>query len=495
MTTNWTVTRILRDRDAGLYLAGLVVSAFGSSALGLAAGVWVKDLTGSNGLAALCTFAVWAPTLCGPALGTIADRVRRKPLLIGTNLGLAALLLTLLAVDSRSDLWLLFTVLFVYGTTVVVQDPAESALLAAVVDRDLLGDFNGLRMTAVEGMKLVAPLTGAGLYAAFGGPAVAGLDAVTFVLAAGLWLLIRAREERPQRPVGTWRDQTAEGVRELWHRPSLRSLVLAGGATMFLASLSSSTTYAIVDALGHSPTYTGVLYGAQGTGSIAVGLVSGPALRRLGARRFGAAGIALTAVGVAARAVPSDAVVLACSAAIGLGLPCVLIAAFTAVQRELPGPLLGRGTATANTLIFTPNVIGLGVGAAMVELADFRALLIVTGLGLFATGAWLGVVGVGAALDQGPGQGPDQGPDQGLDHGPDQGPDRAPAHPDHGPTQAPAPGSTRGPAPAPAAPAPAQGPAQGPTPGPAQAPNDAAPQPPASAARTSAKSPSDANPA
>ncbi len=230
------MTRILRDRNAGLYLAGLVVSAFGSSALGLAAGVWVKDLTGSNGLAALCTFAVWAPTLCGPALGTIADRVRRKPLLIGTNLGLAALLLTLLAVDSRTDLWLLFTVLFVYGTTVVVQDPAESALLAAVVDRDLLGDFNGLRMTAVEGMKLVAPLTGAGLYAAFGGPAVAGLDAVTFVLAAGLWLLIRAREERPRRPAGTWRAQTAEGVRELWRHPLLRPLVLAGGATMFLAS-------------------------------------------------------------------------------------------------------------------------------------------------------------------------------------------------------------------------------------------------------------------
>ncbi len=171
------------------------------------------------------------------------------------------------------------------------------------------------------------------------------------------------------------------------------------------------------------------MYAAQGTGSVAVGLVSGPALRRLGARRFGAAGIALTAAGVTARAVPSDAVVLACSAAIGLGLPCVLIAAFTAVQRELPGPLLGRGTATANTLIFTPNVIGLGVGAGMVELANFRALLIVTGLGLFATGAWLGVVGVGAA------------PDQGLD--------RAPAHPDHGPPQ-----------------------------GPAHAPNDAAPQPP-----------------
>ncbi|MDH6216130.1 MFS transporter [Streptomyces pseudovenezuelae] len=412
MTTNWTVTRILRDRNAGLYLVGLVVSAFGTSALGLAAGVWVKDLTGSNGLAALCTFAVWAPTLCGPALGTIADRVRRKPLLIGTNLGLAALLFTLVGVGSRADLWLLFTVLFVYGTTLVVQDPAESALLAAVVDQDLLGDFNGLRMTAVEGMKLVAPLTGAGLYAAFGGPAVAGLDAVTFALAAGLWLLIRAHEEPPGRPAGTWRTQTAEGVREVWRHPLLRPLVLAGGAMMFLASLSSSTTYAIVDALGHSPAYTGVLYAAQGTGSVAVGLVSGPALRRLGEHRFGAAGIALTAVGVAARAVPSDPVVLASGAAIGLGLPCVLIAAFTAVQRELPGPLLGRATATANTLIFTPNVIGLGAGAALVELADYKLLLILIGLALLATSASLALLGTGAPPPQNPDRSPAQDPDQ-----------------------------------------------------------------------------------
>jgi MFS family permease len=402
MTTNWTVTRILRDRNAGLYFVGLVVSAFGSSAMNLAAGVWVKDLTGSNGLAALCVFAVWAPTLFGPALGTIADRVRRKPLLIWTNLGLAALLLALFGVHSRAGLWLLFTVLFVYGTTIVVQDPAESALLATVVDRDLLGDFNGLRMTAVEGMKLVAPLTGAGLYAAFGGPTVAALDAVTFALAAGLWLFVRAHEERPERPTGTWRTQTAEGVRELWRHPLLRPLVLAGGATMFLASLSSSTTYALVDALGHAPTYTGVLYTAQGAGSVAVGLVSGPALRRLGARRFGATGIALMAVAVAARVVPSDPVVLASSAAIGLGLPCVLIAAFTAVQGELPGPLLGRAAATANTLIFTPNVIGLAAGAALVELADYRLLLVLIGLALLTTSASLALLGTRASRAQSP---------------------------------------------------------------------------------------------
>ncbi|MER5914075.1 MFS transporter [Streptomyces sp. NPDC001982] len=389
MTTSWTVTRVLRDRNAALYLTGVVVSGFGTSSLWLASGVWVKDLTGSNGLAALCLLAMWAPTLAGPALGTLADRVRRRPLLIAVNLGLAALLPTLFAVDSPDGLWLLFTVLFGYGAAGVVSEAAESALLAAAVGPDLLGDLNGLRTSATEGMKLVAPLTGAGLYAAYGGASVALLDAVTFVLAAGLCALLRIHEERPRPSAGGWREQTRKGVRHLWAHPVLRPLVRAAGTTMFFAALNGTTTYAVVDALGRSPAYAGVLYAVQGAGSVAVGLVSGPALRRLGARRFAAYGIALTALAVAARAVPSEPVALACGAASGLGLPCALIAAFTAVQRETPADLLGRTAATASTLVFAPNVIGLAAGAGLVELVGLRLLLVLYGLGLLTTAAML----------------------------------------------------------------------------------------------------------
>ncbi|MER7965901.1 MFS transporter [Streptomyces ardesiacus] len=381
----WPLARVLRDRNAGLYLTGVLVSGFGSSALGLAAGVWVKDLTGSDGLAALCLLALWAPTPAGPALGTVADRVRRKPLLIAANLVPAGLLLTLFAVDSPGTLWLLFAVLFAYGVAGVVQDAAESALVAAAVDPGLLGDFNGLRMTANEGMKLVAPLAGAGLCAAYGGASVAALDAVTFVLAAGLYAALRVREAPPRRPAVNWRRQTAEGARYLWGHPGLRPLVLAGGVTMLCAGVGGATLYAVVDALGRSPAYAGVLYAVQGAGSVAVGILSGPALRRLGARRFGAAGIALFAVAVAVRAVPSEAVAWASGAAVGVGLPAVLIAALTAVQRETPGPLLGRVSATANSLVFAPNVLGLAVGAALVELTGLRLLLPAVGAVLLAT--------------------------------------------------------------------------------------------------------------
>ncbi|WP_262414471.1 MFS transporter [Streptomyces sp. ST1015] len=198
MTT--TIRAVLRDRDAALYLTGVVVSGFGTSALWLVSGVWVKDLTGSDGLAALCMLAMWAPTLAGPLLGTLADRFPRRPLLISSSLFLAALLPVLLAVDSPGLVWLVLGVLLVYGATGVVNDAAEAALVANTLPATLLGDFNGLRMAITEGMKLVSPLAGAGLYTLYGGPAVVLLDAATFVAAAGVYAGLRGGGPSAGRP-------------------------------------------------------------------------------------------------------------------------------------------------------------------------------------------------------------------------------------------------------------------------------------------------------
>ncbi|CAL9402312.1 hypothetical protein SUDANB146_05022 [Streptomyces sp. enrichment culture] len=55
------------------------------------------------------------------------------------------------------------------------------------------------------------------------------------------------------------------------------------------------------------------------------------------------------------------------------------IAALTSVQQRTPGPLLGRVTATAATLVHTPNAIGLAAGAALVGLLGRRAQLIALG--------------------------------------------------------------------------------------------------------------------
>ncbi|MCB5169496.1 MFS transporter [Streptomyces bambusae] len=377
--------RVLRDRDAGLYFSGVVVSGFGTTAMWLVAGVWVKTLTGSDGLAALTAFALWAPVLAGPVLGAVADRVRRRPLLVAVNGAMAALLPCLLLVGSADRVWLLFAVLLLYGTAGVLADAAGSALVPQVVDARLLGDFNGLRMAAGESMKLPAPLVGAVLFARFGGPSVALLDAATFALAAGVFALLRVREE-PAREARS--GGLAEGSRQLWRSPVLRPLLAGAAATMLLAGVNGALVYAVVDdVLGRPPAYAGLLYAVQGAGSVVGGLAAGPLLRRLPGRPVLAAAVAVFATGAGLRVLPYEAAAWAGSALIGAGLPVVLVTALTAVQRETPAAVLGRTAATASTLVLAPNALALALGAGLVTLVDVRVLLPVVGAAGLAVAA------------------------------------------------------------------------------------------------------------
>ncbi|MFD7611711.1 MFS transporter [Streptomyces sp. NPDC059828] len=388
---------VLQRRDTALYLTGVVVSGFGTTAMWLVSGIWVKSLTGSDSLAALAVFALWAPALAGPWLGSVADRVPRRTLVVAVAAAMALLLPSLVLVGSAGRVWLLFCVLAVYGTGGVIADAAESALVASTVDERLLADVNGLRMTVNEGAKLIAPLVAAGLFARFGGSAVALLDAATFALAAVAFAAMRIRDTGPVRPApgvpGRPWATAADGARCLWRSGTLRPLVLAGGATMLVAGLNGAVVYAVVDTvLGRGPGFTGVLYTVQGAGSVLAGLVAGPLSRRLTGTAFAAAGIALFAVAVGLRSLPYDGLALVCSAAIGLGLPCVLIAAMTAVQRDTPDAVLGSTAATANSLLFVPNAVGVALGAGLVAVADVRVLLPVVGVLGTVPAVWLALL-------------------------------------------------------------------------------------------------------
>jgi MFS family permease len=371
----WGTQRVLGNWSARLYLTGVLISGFGTTAMLLVAGVWVKSLTGSSSLAALVALGVWLPTLFGPAIGVLADRIRRRPLLIGLHAGMAVLLLVLLAV-TEARVWILFAVMLAYGVTFVLADAAEAAIVPVVVPGDLLGDFNGLRMTINEGMKLVAPLVGAALFAWRGGMPVVLLDAVTFAVAAVAFGLLRVQEEPPP-PNRRWSRQLADGLGYLRRHALLRHLVLCTGAAMLLMGLTGAMAYAVVDdGLHRPPEFLGVLTAAQGVGSVVSGLATGPLLRRVTERRLLAGALVIFGLGLALRATPWETAVAAGSVAVGLGVPAVLIATMTAVQRETPGALTGRVAATANTVTFAPGTLALAAGAALLVVVDYRVVQI-----------------------------------------------------------------------------------------------------------------------
>ncbi|MFI2647029.1 MFS transporter [Micromonospora fulviviridis] len=385
---SWGTTRVLGNRDAGRYLAGVLVSGFGTAAMLLVAGIWVKDLTGSSSLAGLVTLGTWGPTLVAPLIGVLADRFRRRPLLIGLHLAMAALLPVLLLVDTAARVWLIFAVMVAYGVSFVLIDSAEAALVPAVVPGELLGDFNGLRTTVNEGMKLVAPLVGAGLFAAYGGHPVVLLDAATFALAALLLTQIRVREAPPPPPE-RWTRQLAEGLGHLRRHAPLRHLVVCTGAAMLLIGINGALAYAVVDdGLHRPPEFNGVLGTMQGVGSLVGGLAAGALLRRLGDRRVTAVAITLLAAGLALRAAPGLVAVVAGTLAVGGGAPLVLITVWTAVQRETPNALVGRVSATVNTLTFGPGTLAVLAGAGLLELVDHRVIQLAGAAGAVLLAGW-----------------------------------------------------------------------------------------------------------
>jgi hypothetical protein len=391
-------------RNAVLFVAISVLAGFGSTAMSLVAGIWIFDLTGSAGLAGLAGLCVYAPTLAAPWLGAVVDRLPRRPLVIGVNLLLSALLLTLFTVHSRAGMWLIFAVMLGYGVSYVLLDAGETALLPAAIPADALGDVNGWRSSAQEGMKLLAPLAGAALYAWHGGGPVAALSAAMPLVVAALYAQLRLNQPIPRPPL---RDEHAalagRGVRAglvlLWRERAVRIPIVVAGTAIAMSGFTTAALYAAVtQRLALPSTFIGVLASAQGAGSIAGGLLAGRLIARFTPTMTGSAGAALFAAGCLCRCLPWPAALVAGGLLIGVGLPWTLIAAVTAVQRHTPDALLGRVAGSSTTAMFGPNAVAIPLGAAAVHLGSVPPHLIAAAIGATTailarrrapTGQWL----------------------------------------------------------------------------------------------------------
>src|SRR6266545_3162821 len=290
------MTRVLALRDARLYLAGQALSIFGDTALWLAAGIWVKTLTGSNTAAGLVFFAISLPQMLAPLAGLLVDRVRRRPLLIATNLATGAVVLALLAVHDRDQVWLIYLVMVVYGAAYTVLGSGQSALLTLLLPDELLAYGNGALLTIRQGLRLVAPLAGAGLFAWLGGGSVAVVDAVTFLVAAATLAGVRVAERAPEPVQRRWRSELAAGVRHVTRTVVLRQMVIAVAVTVVVFGFSETLVFAVVDrGLQRPPSFLGVLLTVQGVAGLLGGLSAAPLIRRSSEGCLAGVGIAMVA--------------------------------------------------------------------------------------------------------------------------------------------------------------------------------------------------------
>ncbi|MCA2211703.1 MFS transporter [Jidongwangia harbinensis] len=369
---------------------GDALSGFGDTALLLALGVWVKDLTGSTSAAGLVFLAMGAPALIAPLAGRHIDRVRRKPLLMATN-GVAMLaVLCLLLVRSAEQIWLIYLVAVGYGCVFTLVSAIRGALLKDLLPDAELASANAAFGTLGGVTRILAPLAGAAIYATAGAHALVVLDAVTFLGAIAALATVRLTESSPDPATVPFAEEVLAGFRFIRSVPLLSAVTAVSAVAFGAVGFLEPTIFAVIQhGLDRPPSFFGMLASAQGCGAVLAGLVGARLLRHLGeARTIGGALLGI-ALGSGLLIVGSTPVVVAACTGIGASVTWFAIGWNTALQRHSPARLLGRVFTTAGMLVTVPQTAAIGLAAGLVMVLDYRVLLVVVAVAVAGCGLLL----------------------------------------------------------------------------------------------------------
>lgn len=358
-----------------------VFTNLADSALYLMVAVWVKELTGSDGAAALVFVMLGLPAVVAPVLGQVADRFSRRRLLIGSNVAMTAVVATLLMVDSARWLWLLYAVIVAYGAMGYLNAAAQSGLIRDMLPDEHLASGNGLLTSVDQSLRLVSPVLGTGLYALAGPRSVVLVTAACFLLTAVVLATLRVVESPPETAEqrGSYLHEVSAGFRHLVRTPLLGRLTVLLAAVCAAAGLVNAAVFpALEQGLGLPTSALGALVSLQGIGAVTGGLSAAWAIGRWQESRTFAAGAGLMALGIAPVAGSSVWLVGAGLVVLGFGVTWAVVAFMVIRQRLTPPRLQGRTNAAANVAVNLPQVATTAVAAALLVLVDYRLLVVVT---------------------------------------------------------------------------------------------------------------------
>ena len=268
-------------------------------------------------------------------------------------------------------------------------DSARAALLRLVFREEQLPEANGLLQTITQGLRLVAPLAGAGLFAVVGGGAVAVLDAATFIVSAVALSLLHVHETKPEPHGHTFAVEVSAGARHILATPALVRMLVGTAVAMLVIGFAETFVFALLDSIGKPPSFLGVTSVLQGVGSVAGGLTAAAFLRRVGDVRLVGIGLAGFAVGDALLLVPNIAVILTGFAIAGVSIAWAIVAYTTALQTRTPLEVQGRVSAAADLALTVPQTLSIAVGAALSTVVPFQALIVAMALVLLAAALYL----------------------------------------------------------------------------------------------------------
>jgi MFS family permease len=390
-----------RHADFMRLWAGQTISGFGSligaTAIGFTA-ILVLHATPFQ-LGVLAAVRLAPGFLTGLIAGAWVDRLRRRPILIGADIGRSLLLATipLAAILRHLHIELLYIVTFFVGILSTSFDIAYESYLPSLIGRDQLIEGNS-KLSASASVAEFSGLAVAGwLVQFFTAPVTILIDAVSFAVSAiSIWL-VRAPEQSAVPDVQpNMRREIVTGLRFVLHHPVLRVTAACTLSKEFFGGVYGALVvlYMVRD-LGFAAGILGTIWALGGLSSLIGAVSAGPTTRRFGIGPAMIVGlllysIALLFIPLARGATLAAALLLIAQQTLGDGAVTLYqINQVSLRQAITPERFLGRVNASTEFLRLGAALIGSLLGGLAGNTIGVRATLVVGALGSFLSTLWL----------------------------------------------------------------------------------------------------------
>ncbi|WP_273888682.1 MFS transporter [Rubrobacter naiadicus] len=345
---------LLRNRGFVRLWTGQAISFLGDAISMVALVVLAAELGGRASAVGGILVARLLPTLAGPFVGVLADRLDRKAILVGSDLARAAL--TFGIIFTR-DLFALYVMVFLLGLAKTFFNPTIRAAFPGVVAGGNLTRANSIISGTFSASISVGPALGGVLIATAGLDVAFALDAISFLVSA--LFLAMVPFSRPSREgAASFFGEFRSGLGYLALSRIPLAVVIGASLIVFTTDLTTPAEIFLARHFGAGTEGYGVLVSLYG-----VGMVAGSGLMAAVAERVRLIPVYLSALLGYAVALcgaglsPTFLLVLAAITLAGLSNGVDNVTCDTILQTSVPENFLGR--------VFSVRFLGFGIGEAV----------------------------------------------------------------------------------------------------------------------------------
>ncbi|MFI6006637.1 MFS transporter [Streptomyces sp. NPDC051366] len=383
---------LLRDPDFGRLFAATALGQLGDRIIFLALPlVAIMALDADEFQVGLLTTMTTAGSLLvGLPAGAWVDRMRKRSVMISTDMARSLALLTIPVAWSADllSIWWLYAVALFHGILTVFFDVAYVSYLPHLVGRAHLVEGNSKlsairSVTSISGPSIAGPMVGW-----VGAPATLLASSIGMAMSGLLAMSIRTREQKPQPSERReLRREIKEGLRFVLKYPALRAILVGDGIfNLFLVLYQAMLLVFLKREMGLDSSEIGLILSGMGCGALLGALLATRISRWVGHGPviWIAPLVTCPLTGLMPMAQPGWSVYLAAVGLASLSLGGVVrVVAQSSFQQALtPDRLLGRVSATARFVSWGGIPLGGFLGG--VSGSAFGA----------KTTLWIGVVGM-----------------------------------------------------------------------------------------------------